>query len=76
MTGRMTGRSRCIRNQARMSACGAALLDRVSMMRGQARDRPSSCMSAQSHTDGKCGRDPSLLASAAGLWRRADTRVG
>ena len=49
-----------------------------SVMRGQAGDKPSSPSSrtsAQSYPNAKSVRGSSLLASAAGFWRKAETRV-
>ena len=74
MRGRMMGQ--CIRITGQGYLRGG--LQCKSVMRGQARDKPSSPSSrtsAQSYPIAKSVRGSSLLASAAGFWRRADTRV-
>lgn len=75
MKGRMTGQCIQITGQGclRVGSCIVKVCKA-----GQAGNRPSSPSSrtsAQSYPNAKSVRGSSLLASAAGFWRRADTRV-
>lgn len=76
MKGKMKGRCIQITGQGylRVGGCIVRLCDAEASERDRP-SSPSSRTSAQSYPNAKSVRGSSLLASAAGFWRRADTRV-
>ena len=77
MKGKMKGQCIWITGQGclRVGGCIVRLCDAEQSEREDRPSSPSSRTSAQSYPNAKSVRGSSLLASADGFWRRADTRV-